>query len=134
MAKRGMKVNAAKTKILVTGKKIEVVKSDRHPCAVCGKGVSKKSILYTVSSFWCLKRCCGVRNINNAPGFQCPTCSGQNQMEEPHDDLQLEEGVVDQVKKICYLGDLLDSEDGVARAVKMRVSAAWNKGWIFLAY
>ena len=95
MAKRGMKVNAAKTKILVTGKKIEVVKSDRHPCAVCGKGVSKKSILYTVSSFWCLKRCCGVRNINNAPGFQCPTCSGQNQMEEPHDDLQLEEGVVD---------------------------------------
>ena len=28
---------------------------------------------------------------------QCPTCSGQNQMEEPINDLQLEGGVVEEV-------------------------------------
>ena len=37
MAKRGMKVNVAETKVMVTGKKAEVVRSGRHPCAVCGK-------------------------------------------------------------------------------------------------
>ena len=39
MAKREMKVNVAKIKVMVTGKKAEVVRSGRHPCVVCGKGV-----------------------------------------------------------------------------------------------
>ena len=127
IARRGMKVNVAKTKVLVTGKKAEVVRSGRYPCAVCGKGVGVNSILCTVCGFWCHNRCSGVPNINNAPDFQCPTCTGQNQTEEPRDDLHLEGGVVDEVKEFCYLGDLLDSEGGVERAVRMRVSAAWHK-------
>ena len=48
-------------------------------------------------------------------------------MEKPCDDLQLEGGVVEKVKEFCYLGDLLDPEGGVERAVRMRVSAAWYK-------
>ena len=46
---------------------------------------------------------------------------------EPCDALQLEGETVEEVKEFCYLGDLLDSEGSVERAVRMRVSAAWNK-------
>ena len=126
MARRGMKVNVAKTKVMVTGKKAEVIRSGRYPCAVCGKGVGLNSILCTVCGYWCHKRCSGLRSINNAPDFQCSTCTGPNLM-EPRDDLQLEGEAVEEVKEFCYLGDLLDSEGGVERTVKMRVSAAWHK-------
>ena len=44
-------------------------------------------------------------------------------MKEPRDDLQLDEGVVDDVSKFCYLGDILDSEGGVEPAVRVTVSA-----------
>ena len=112
---------------MVTGKKAEVVRSSRHPCAVGGKGVGQNSVLCTVYGFWCHNRCFGVRNINNASDNECHTCRGQNQMEEPRDDLQQEGGEVEEVKEFCYLGDLLDSERGVEQAVRMRVSAAWYK-------
>ena len=52
---------------------------------------------------------------------------GQNEMEEPRDDLQLEGGMVEEVKKFCCLGDLLDTEGGVERAVRMSESTAWYK-------
>ena len=47
-----MKINVATTKVMVTGKKAEVVRSGRHPCAICGKGVGQNSILCTVCGFW----------------------------------------------------------------------------------
>ena len=87
-----MEVNVAKTKVMVTGKKTKVVRLGRHPHAVCGKGLGLNSNLCTVCGFWCHNRCSGVRNINNAPDFQCPTCRSQNQMEEPSNDIQLEVG------------------------------------------
>ena len=33
--------------------------------------------------------------------------------------------MVEEVREFCYLGDLLDSEGVVDRAVRRRVSAAW---------
>ena len=75
IATRGMEVNLVKTKVMVTGIKAEVVRSGRYPCAVCGKGVG----------------------VKNAPELQCPTFFGQNQMEEPRDNLHLEGDVVEEV-------------------------------------
>ena len=65
-----------------------------------------------------------MRKINNASVFQCPTCRCQNQMEERRDDLQLERGVFANEKQLLNLGDPLESQGGVKRAVKMRVCAA----------
>ena len=48
-------------------------------------------------------------------------------MRESRDDLQLEGGVIAEVREFCYIGDLLDSEGGVGRAGRMSVSAACNK-------
>ena len=101
MVKKRMNSNVAKAKVMITGKKVEVVRSGRHPCAMCGKGVGQNLILCKVCGFWYHDRCSGVHNINSATNFQCPICRGQNQMEEPGDDLQLKDGMVEEVKEFC---------------------------------
>ena len=49
MARRGINANVAKTK--VTGKKADVIRTSRNPCAVSGKGVGQNSIFLTVCGF-----------------------------------------------------------------------------------
>ena len=41
MARRGMKVNIGKSKLMVTGMRNEVIISGRYPCGVCGRGVGQ---------------------------------------------------------------------------------------------
>ena len=36
-------------------------------------------------------------------------------------------GQIEEVQEFCYLGDVLDCEAGVERAVRARVSAAWKE-------
>ena len=47
-------------------------------------------------------------------------------MEECRHDLHLVGAVIEEVKEFCYLGDLLDSEGGVERAMRMRGSVVWH--------
>ncbi len=128
--RRGLKVNIGKTKMMVTGKEnAERVQSGRYPCGVCGRGVGVNSILCVVCDKWCHKRCSGLRNLNRVAGFCCPACERRRGEVEvvAEENIVVEEGVVEEVKQFCYLGDVLDSEGGVERAVRMRVSAAWSK-------
>jgi hypothetical protein len=41
--------------------------------------------------------------------------------------MEVEGGVIGEVKQFCYLGDMLDSESGAERSVRTRVGAAWKK-------
>ena len=61
--------------------------------------------------------------------FICQSCSRQNapQPVEEDDTIQIDGDRIEEVKEFCYLGDLLDSEGSVERAVRMRVVAAWRK-------
>ena len=47
-------------------------------------------------------------------------------MREKRDGIALE-GQFEKVQEFCYLGNVLDCEAGVERAVTARVSAAWKK-------
>ena len=129
MARRGMKVNIGKSKIMVTGKRNEVIRSGRYPCGVCGRGVGQNSILCTACQLWCHKRCSGLARLGGNPNFLCPTCAGQGDrsVEEESEDIHIGGEVIEEVEEFCYLGDLLDREGGVERTVRMRVSAAWRK-------
>ena len=127
MQRRGLKVNMEKTKIMVTGKKAtERVESGRWPCGCCGRGVGANSIKCTECEKWCHRRCSGLRNLRNVEEFRCPACVRRGvdvrDEEEEVGELELEE-----VQQFCYLGDMLDCEGGVERAVRARVSAAWQK-------
>ena len=128
MARRVMRANIGKSKIMVTGKRNEVIRSGRYPCGVCGRGVGQNSILCATCRLWCHKRCSGLARLGGNPNFLCPTCAGlgDRSVEEESDDIQIGGEVIEEVE-FCYLGDLLDRERGVERAVRMRVSAAWRK-------
>ena len=129
MERRGLKVNIGKTKLMVTGKENEEkVQSGQFPCGVCGRGVGVNSIECTVCRKWCHKRCSGLVNINRAVNFCCTACVRRRAGIAAIDEsIVVEEGTVEEVGKFCYLGDMLDSEGGVERAVRMRVSTAWRK-------
>ena len=40
-------------------------------------------------------------------------------------------GQIEEVQEFCYLGDMLDCEAGVERAMRARVSAAWKKNYCY---
>ena len=58
--------------------------------------------------------------------FQCPECKKDKVSEEKRDETTLGRQI-EEVQEFCYLGDVLDCEAGVERAVRARVSAAWKK-------
>ena len=130
MEQRGLKINMAKTKIMVSGKAAHgKVESGRWPCASCGRGVGVNSIQCKECDKWCHARCSGLRNLQRVQNFVCPTCRRRGQQEQENEmrDLIMEDGVVEEVESFCYLGDVLDCEAGVERSVRQRVAAAWKQ-------
>lgn len=133
MERRGLKVNMIKMKMMITGKKIEQnIQVGRFPCGVCGSRVEVNSILCTICDKRCHKRCPGLRNLNGVTDFCCPACVIRNNEQElPEEEeietIEVDGGVIEEVKQFCYLGDMLDSEGGVERAVRARVATTWGK-------
>ena len=129
MERRGLKINLGKTKFMKTGKEAkEKVQSGRWPCGCCGRGVGVNSILCIDCNKWCHKRCSRLRNLNGVENFRCPSCLGREErMVEEEDGIRVHEYVLKQVDHFCYLGDTLDCEGGVERAVRTRIASAWGK-------
>ena len=126
MEGRGLKVNMEKTMAMVTGGKVEKIDSGRWPCSVCGSGVGGNSIQCVQCSKWCHGRCSRLRRVVGVTGFRCPTCveGGGNR---PEEEFEVGEERLKVVSKFCYLGDMMDSDAGSERAVRVRVAAAWQK-------
>jgi hypothetical protein len=129
MEERGLRVNMDKTKMMVTGRDSrEVIQSGAWPCGCCGRGVGVNSVLCTVCDKWCHQRCSGLRILRGVRDFVCPRCTrGRGELEEEgEDEVVVDGGVIQEVQQFCYLGDVLDCEAGVERAVRARVAAAWR--------
>ena len=127
MEGRGLKVNVAKTKYLITGdEEAEPVEMGRYPCGVCGRGVGVNSRLCIRCQKWCHKRCSGLRSLTAVEDFICPSCSRVRPVGGTV-DLVVDDEVVERVKDFRYLGDVLGSEGGSDRALKSRTRAAWSK-------
>ena len=53
LARRGLKINIGKTKILVSGKDgLTPLPSGQYPCGVCARGVGSNSVLCTECGKW----------------------------------------------------------------------------------
>lgn len=133
MERRGLKINLGKTKVMVTGREAaEKVKSGKFPCGCCGKGVGTNSILCKECGKWCHKKCAGVkngRNLSKVKDFRCPACVRKEFKKKDEDEGGVETGGgrLECVDSFCYLGEVLDCEARVERAVRSRVAAAWRK-------
>src|SRR5215831_520465 len=72
-----MKVNVAKTKVMISGAmKAEEVRS-KCPCGVCGKGVGNNSVTCIKCKKWVHKHCSRVKGslVNVSGTFVCRKCN-----------------------------------------------------------
>ena len=130
MEKRGLRVNMGKTKVVVSGHNLNVLKkSGKYPCGVCVTGDGTNSIYCRGCSLWVHKRCSGLPGaLKEDPKHRCSQCQGTARRinGRPITELQLGKDKLD-VPEFCYLGDMTSACGGCDLAVIMHCKCAWGK-------
>ena len=130
MQKKGLRVNAGKTKVMICGTGLDLLQSSgEYPCAVCRTGVGNNSICCNGCKLWVHKKCSGLQRLTPNPDYRCARCMGnarpidgrpQNIVQDRPDKLEV-------VASSCYLGDMISAGGGCEIAVTTRVKTAWKK-------
>ena len=77
MEKKGLRVNAGKTKIMICGTGLDLLQSSgEFPCAVCRTGVGSNSIFCNGCKHWVHKKCSGLKRLKKDPDYRCTRCQG----------------------------------------------------------
>ena len=77
MEKKGLRVNAGKTKVMICGKGLDLLQSSgKYPCAVCRTGVGNNSIYYNGCKLWVHKKCSGLQGPTPNPDYRCAQSMG----------------------------------------------------------
>ena len=123
-------MNLGNTVGMITGQKsVQVIKTGKWPCGYCGKGVGANSIKCKQCNKWCHQRCSGLKKLKGGEDFQCPGCkegTTSNSINKEK-DFTINGGKLEVVEEFRYLGDVLDNDAGMERAVRARVATAWTK-------
>ena len=68
MEKKGLRVNAGKTKFMICGMGLDLLQSScAFPCAVCRKGVGSNSIFCNGCKYWEPKKYSGLKRLTKDP-------------------------------------------------------------------
>ena len=131
MEAKGLRVNMGKTKIMVSGHQMDLLrKTGKHSCGVCLSGTKSNCILCTGCSKWIHKRCSGIKgSLEEDPSYRCPRCQGIARPIDgrPMQVVEVGEDKLDVVPEFCYLGDTLSGGGGCDLAAIKRCRAAWGK-------
>ncbi len=130
MQEKGLRVNMGKTKVMMSGIGLDVLKpSGKHPCGVCLKGVGNNSMLCHGCSKWVHKRCTGRDRVTDDPLFRCSRClqTARPIDGRPAEEIQVGDEKIEVVAYFVYLGDTLSAGGGCEAAVRARVGSAWKK-------
>ena len=131
MEGKGLRVNMGKTKVMVSGRDMDVLKkSGKDPCAVCLTGTGRNSILCGTCSRWVHKKCSGIPGKLTADSeFSCKRCRGEARPIDgrPEVDVVIDGDPMEVVGSFCYLGDTLSSGGGCGLATITRCQVAWKK-------
>ena len=78
MKKKGLRVNMGKTKLMVSGSNLDVLrKSGKYPCGVCQAGVGRNAIQCGGCRQWVHKKCSGIKgSLNLDFNFRNARCLG----------------------------------------------------------
>ena len=113
MQKKGLRVNMGKTKLMVFGSNLDVLrKSGNYPCGVCQAGVGRNAIQCRGCRQWVHKKCSGVKSpLTSDLNFRCARCLGTVR---PVDGRLVKEVMIgdeklEVVPEFCYLGDILSA-------------------------
>ena len=131
MERKGLRVNMGKTKIMVSGPNLDLLKkSGKDPCGVCQTGVGRNAIFCGGCLSWIHKKCSGIKGpLHPDPDFRCARCLGKAR---PIDgrlvkEVQVDDEKVEAVPEFCYLGDMLSAGGGCELAAVTRCKSAWGK-------
>ena len=75
MEKKGLRVNAGKTKVMICGTGLDLLQSSgEYLCTVCRTGVGKNSIHCNGCKHWVHKKCSGLQRLAPNPDYRCVRC------------------------------------------------------------
>ena len=115
MEKKGLRVNAGKTKIMICGTGLDLLQgSGEFPCAVCRTGVGSNSIFCNGCKHWVHKKCSGLKRLKQDPDYRCTQCQGTALPLDgrPQKEVQVGPDKLEVVASFCYLGDMLSAAGG----------------------
>ena len=115
MEKKGLRVNAGKTKIMICGTGLGLLQSSgEFPCAVCRTGVGSNSIFCNGCKHWVHKKCSGLKRLKKDPDYRCTGCQGTARPLDgrPQKEVQVGPDKLEVVGFFCYLGDMLSAAGG----------------------
>ena len=130
MEKKGLRVNAGKTKIMICGAELDLLQSSgEFPCAVCRTGVGSNSIFCNGCKHWVHKKCSGLKRLKKNPDYRCTRCQGTARPLDgrPQKEVQVGPDKLEVVASFCYLGDMLSAAGGCELSTITRVKTAWKK-------
>ena len=130
MEKKGLRVNARKTKVMICGTGLDLLQSSgEYPCAVCRTGVGNTSIYCNGCKLWMHKKCSGLQRLTPDPDYRCARCMGNARPIDgrPQSEVQVGPVKLEVVASFCYLGDMLSAGGGCEMAVTTRVKTTWKK-------
>lgn len=130
MEEKGLRVNVAKTKVLMCRKKCgQVEESGKYPCGVCKKGVGRNSILCRICGKWVHHKCSGIKGKLRNTEFKCAACIAglQNDRSVKRELVITPDTSLETVDRFCYLGDMVGAGGGAEEASRTRVKCAWAK-------
>ena len=111
MEKKGLRVNAGKTKLMICGTGLDLLQSSgEFPCAVCRSGVGSNSIFCNGCKHWVHKKCSGLKCLTKDHDYRCTRCQGTARPLDgrPQKEVQVGPDKLEVVASICYLGDMLN--------------------------
>ena len=130
MEKKGLRVNAGKTKVMICGTGLDLLQSSReYPCAVCRTGVGNNSIYCNGCKLWVHKKCSGLQQLSPKPDYRGARYMGNAHPIDgrPQNEVQVGPDKLEVVASFCYMGDMLSAGGGCEIAVTTRVKTAWKK-------
>ena len=130
MEKKGLRVNAGKTKIMICGTGLDLLQSSgEFPCAVCRTGVCSSSIFCNGCKHWVHKKCSGLKRLKKDIDYRCTWCQGTARPFDgrPQKEVQVGPDKFEVVASFCYLGDILSAAGGCKLSTTTRVKTAWKK-------
>jgi hypothetical protein len=128
MEKKGLRMNPRKTKFLICGKELDILrKSGDYPCGVCYTGVGKNSINCGGCRMWIHQKCSGLKKVVRNPDFRCARCLGTARAIDgrPMENVLVGTDSLEVGDSFCYLGEMLSAAGGCGLAVTTRVKTAW---------
>ena len=124
MEKKGLRVNAGKTKIMICGTGLDLLQcSGEFPCAICHSGVGNNNIFCNGCKHWVHKKCSGLKRLTKDPDYRCTWCQGTACPLDgrPQKEVLVGPDKLEVVASFCYLGDMLSAAGGCELLTTTRV-------------